>query len=164
MTRLEGNIILFLKIRSGSVEEAISYLRNVSEVRQVNRLLGHWDILVAGSFPDYDRYRTFAENMEAKPYCERVTTYPCYKEWKRESPPEAPVTGWAMIGTDRTEETFNKLKEYEYVHWMAVTSGDYNVIVYVGAKELDELSDFICSEVHSIPGVKRTETLPSFKS
>ncbi|MFQ6060386.1 MAG: Lrp/AsnC ligand binding domain-containing protein [Thermoplasmata archaeon] len=43
-------------------------------------------------------------------------------------------------------------------------TGDYNIIVHMGARELNELSNFITSEIHRIPGVNRTETLPSFRT
>ncbi|MFQ6106455.1 MAG: Lrp/AsnC ligand binding domain-containing protein [Thermoplasmata archaeon] len=161
MTNLKGNILLFLKIRSGSVDEAASDLRDRPEVTEVNRLLGQWDLVVSGNFPDYDTYRAFAENIETKPYCDRVSAYPCFREWRREKPSKTPITGWAMIGTNKTEETFEKLKDYQQVYWMTYTTGDYNIIALMGARELDELSNFMTSEVQRIPGVKRTETLPS---
>lgn len=163
MTNLKGNSLLFLKIRGGSIDEAASYLRNRPDVKQVNRLLGHWDLLVSGNFPNYESFRTFAEEIETKPYCERVSTYPCFKEWTRKKSPETPVTGWAMIGTNNTEETFEKLKDSEHVYWMGLTSGDYNIVLHMGAKKLEDLSSFIESEVRQLPGVKRTETHPSFK-
>ncbi len=164
MTNLKGNILLFLKVRSGSVDEAASDLRNRSEVNQVNRLLGHWDLVVSANLPNYDSFRAFAESIETKPYCGRVSTYPCFKEWRREKPSETPITGWAMIGTTKAKETFKRLKEYQQVYWMTYTTGDYNIIVHMGARELDELSNFITSEIHSIPGVRRTETLPSLQA
>ncbi len=163
MTSLEGNSLLFLKIRSGSVDEAASDLRSRPEITQVYRLLGHWDMVVSVNLPEYESLRGFADHVEEKPYCERASFYPCFEQWTRENPSEAPVTGWAMIGTTKTEETFEKLKEYEQVYWMTQTGGDYNIIVHMGAKELDELSSFITSEIHRIPGVNRTETYPSVR-
>ena len=163
MTSLEGNSLLFLKIRSGSIDEAASDLRNMQEVAQVYRLLGHWDMVVSANLSEYESLRGFANLVEQKPYCQRASFYPCFEQWTRETPSKAPITGWAMIGTTKTEETFEKLKEYEQVYWMTQTGGDCSIIVHMGARELDELSSFITSEIHKIPGVNRTETYPSIR-
>ncbi len=161
MTHMEGNSLLFLKIRSGSIDEATSDLRSRPEVTQVYPLLGHWDMVVSVNIPEYESLRGFTDQVVEKPYCERASFYPCFEQWTRETPSEAPITGWAMIRTTKTEETFKRLQEYDQVYWMTQTGGDYNIVVHMGARELNDLSSFITSEIHNIPGVTRTETYPS---
>ncbi|MFQ6127543.1 MAG: Lrp/AsnC ligand binding domain-containing protein [Thermoplasmata archaeon] len=161
MAELYGNSVLFLKIRPGALEEATRELRGSTEVKDVQKLLGPWDLVVSGSFSEYESLRKFAERIDSKPYCERCTTYPNFREWTREAPPETPTTGWAMISTSNVDQLFDDLQRAEEVHWLMSTSGEYNVIAKIGTDKLNELANFLITRVHKVPGVKGTETLPS---
>jgi len=161
MAELYGNSVLFLKVRPGSLEEAARELRENREVSDVQRLLGPWDLIVSGTFSDYESLRKFAEKIDSKSYCERYSFYPNFKEWTRETPPETPTTGWAMIRTSNVDRLFEDLQKAKEVHWLMSTSGEYNVIAKIGTDKLNELSSFLITRVHKVPGVKSTETLPS---
>lgn len=161
MAELFGNSVLFLKVRPGSLEEAARELRENREVSDVQRLLGPWDLIVSGSFSDYEGLRKFAEKIDSKSYCERYSFYPNFKEWTRETPPETPTTGWAMIRTSNVDRLFEDLQTAKEVHWLMSTSGEYNVIAKIGTDKLNDLSSFLITRVHKVPGVKSTETLPS---
>ena len=161
MAELLGNSVLFLKVRPGSLEEATRELRENREVSDVQRLLGPWDLIVSGTFSDYESLRKFAETVDSKPYCERHTVYPNFKEWTRETPTKTPTTGWAMIRTSNVDQLLDELQKTEEVQWLMSTSGEYNVIARIGTDKLSELANFLTTKVHKVPGVKSTETLPS---
>jgi len=163
MPDLYGNSALFLKVKPGSLEQATKELRENKEVKDVQQLFGHWDLVVTAAFPNYESLKNFVSKVDSKPYCERCNTYPNFKEWARPAPPKSPTTGWMLIRTTKTDELISNLQKAEEVHWLMSTSGEHNVIAKVGTQKLDDLANFLITKVHKLPGVKSTETLPSAK-
>lgn len=161
MPELYGNSVLFLKIKPGALDEATQELRGRTEVKDVHRLLGPWDLVVSGTFSDYDSLRKFAERIDSKAYCERCAIYPNFKEWTTPTPTTTPMTGWAMIRTTDVDKLFEDLQKSKEVHWMMSTTGEYNVIARIGTDKLNDMANFLITTVHKVPGVKGTETLPA---
>lgn len=52
------------------------------------------------------------------------------------------------------------LDEYPQISYIALATGDTDIIVSVRAKEIDELYNFVIETIGNIPGVRHTKTFP----
>jgi len=164
MAELCGNSALLVKVKPGSLEQATRELRESKEVKDVHKVLGQWDLVVTAAFPNYEGLRSFVEKVDSKPYCEKCSTYPNFKDWTRTTTPttpKTPTTGWALIRTTKVDELFNNLQKADEVQWLMSTSGEHNVIAKIGTQRLNDLSKFLTTRIHKVPGVRSTETMPS---
>ena len=68
----------------------------------------------------------------------------------------------AMVGIEtqpgRADEVAETLAKLEEVHYGAVTTGGFDVFIWVGLESADQLGDFLRSKVAAIEGIQRTET------
>jgi len=54
----------------------------------------------------------------------------------------------------------DRLTEYPQISYIALATGDTDIIISVRAKEIDELYDFVIETIGKIPGVRHTKTFP----
>lgn len=54
----------------------------------------------------------------------------------------------------------NQLGEYPQISYIALATGDTDIIISVRAKEIDELYNFVIETIGMIPGVRHTKTFP----
>jgi len=77
-----------------------------------------------------------------------------------------PVLGYRMMATiginvlpGQVDAVVQKLRPYENVHWIFITTGLYDIMAWVLFKEPRDLSKFIKKDLGSIPGLKGTQTM-----
>ncbi len=54
----------------------------------------------------------------------------------------------------------DRLTEYPQISYIALATGDTDIIISVRAKEIDELYEFVIETIGKIPGVRHTKTFP----
>ena len=68
----------------------------------------------------------------------------------------------ALVGiqTDpgRVEDVAEAISALDEAHYVAITTGAYDIFAWVGLESPGKLGAFLRSEVGTIPGVRRTET------
>ena len=68
----------------------------------------------------------------------------------------------ALVGVEtqpgRADEVAEALAKLEEVHYGAVTTGGFDVFIWVGLESAEQLGDFLRSKVAAIEGIQRTET------
>jgi Lrp/AsnC family transcriptional regulator, regulator for asnA, asnC and gidA len=68
----------------------------------------------------------------------------------------------AVIGVqvepDKLEEVGERLAQVKAVQWAAVTTGVFDVLLWVTVPSAKELGDLLQTEIGVVPGVRRTET------
>jgi len=68
----------------------------------------------------------------------------------------------ALIGlqTDpgRVDEVADAIAGLEEAHYVAITTGAYDIFTWVGLESPERLGTFLRTRVGTIPGVRRTET------
>jgi len=52
------------------------------------------------------------------------------------------------------------LSDYPQISYIALATGDTDIIISVRAKEIDELYNFVIETIGKIPGVRHTKTFP----
>ena len=52
------------------------------------------------------------------------------------------------------------LGEYPQISYIALATGDTDIIISIRAKEIDELYNFVIETIGKIPGVRHTKTFP----
>jgi Lrp/AsnC family transcriptional regulator for asnA, asnC and gidA len=60
----------------------------------------------------------------------------------------------------KVTEVAKRLDEFDQISYIALATGDTDIIVSVRAKEIDELYDFVIEKIGKIPGVRHTNTFP----
>jgi Lrp/AsnC family transcriptional regulator for asnA, asnC and gidA len=54
----------------------------------------------------------------------------------------------------------NQLADYPQISYLALATGDTDIIISVRSRSIDELFDFVIEEIGKIPGVRHTKTYP----
>jgi len=54
----------------------------------------------------------------------------------------------------------DQLSEYHEISYLALATGDTDIIISIRAKEIDELYNFVIETIGKIPGVRHTKTFP----
>ena len=64
------------------------------------------------------------------------------------------------IQTDpgKVDEVADALGKLEEAHYVAITTGAYDIFTWVGLESPERLGVFLRGQVGTIPGVRRTET------
>ena len=57
-------------------------------------------------------------------------------------------------------EVADCLGEYPQISYIALATGDTDIIVSIRAKEIDELYNFVIETIGKVPGVRHTKTFP----
>lgn len=63
-----------------------------------------------------------------------------------------------QIDPDKVELAANKVAKLDHTRWVAMTTGTYDVFVWVTLPNPEALGRFIRIEIGAIEGVRRTET------
>jgi Lrp/AsnC family transcriptional regulator, regulator for asnA, asnC and gidA len=67
------------------------------------------------------------------------------------------------VQPNRIEEVVSQLKEMEEVRWIALTTGEYPLMLDVLTRDYDDLSDFVMNKLNNIEGVDRTNVVNVLK-
>jgi len=54
----------------------------------------------------------------------------------------------------------DRLSEFPQISYLALATGDTDIIISIRAKEINELYDFVIETIGKIPGVSQTKTFP----
>jgi DNA-binding Lrp family transcriptional regulator len=58
----------------------------------------------------------------------------------------------------RTDDVVEALRKIDEATAVAVTTGNYDVVVLLETKNLEELYEITVQKIHKIPGIKETQT------
>ena len=161
MADLSEESVVFLRVKSGHVERALTELRRNPSVREAEAVMGLYDIAVTGAFRTWEDLRRFQAEVEGKDFCEASSAHPGFENWRREGKAEEPVSGWTLIRAVDAERTMKDLQKVPSVQQIIGTAGEYNLIARIGAKDPNALQQAVIREIQKVPGVRRTETRPS---
>jgi DNA-binding Lrp family transcriptional regulator len=67
----------------------------------------------------------------------------------------------ARVEPSKDLDVYNKIKELKEVKEVITTYGEYDVIIKIEVKDLDELDNFVFKRLRTINGVEATTTLIS---
>ena len=62
------------------------------------------------------------------------------------------------IQLGHTDDVLRKLREIEETTRVAVTTGEYDVVMLVDVESLEALYDITVNRIHKIPGIEETTT------
>lgn len=60
----------------------------------------------------------------------------------------------------RTKEVAEILASYSEISYLALATGETDIIISIRAKEIEELYSFVIETIGNIPGVRHTKTFP----
>jgi DNA-binding Lrp family transcriptional regulator len=163
MVELSEESVVFLRVKSGEVERALTELRRNPAVKEAEAVMGLYDVAVTGAFRSWEDLRQFQAEVEAKDFCEESAAHPGFENWRREGEAEAPMSGWTLIRAVDAQKAMKDLQRIPSVHRIVATAGEYNLLVRVGAKDAGSFHDAVVRDIQKVHGVRRTETRPSLK-
>jgi len=124
--------------------------------------MGLYDIAVTGAFRNAEELRKFQGEIESKDFCEGCAAHPGFENWRREEKPrEEPVNGWTLIRAVDVDRAMKDLQRVPSVQRIIGTTGEYNLIARIGAKDPNALQETVIRDIQKIHGVRRTETRTS---
>jgi len=72
---------------------------------------------------------------------------------------QAPAIIGVSVEPGTIEQVARKIIQFPEVSYLVVTLGSLDLIIEVFCRDLPHLSDLVTRQIHSIPGVRSTETL-----
>jgi Lrp/AsnC family transcriptional regulator for asnA, asnC and gidA len=72
---------------------------------------------------------------------------------------QAPAIVGVSVEPGSVDQVARKIIQFPEVSYLVVTLGNIDLIVEVFCRDLPHLSDLITQQIHSIPGVRSTQTL-----
>ncbi len=60
----------------------------------------------------------------------------------------------------KLREVSDRLEKYPQISYLALATGDTDIIASIRSKDIEELYNFVIEEIGKIPGVRHTETYP----
>lgn len=63
------------------------------------------------------------------------------------------------VSTGTEDEVSNALVEFDEVEEVSTIYGEYDAIIKVAAKDMNDLDDFISSKLRSVPNIFMTSTM-----
>ena len=161
MVELSEESVLFLRVKPGRVENALTELQRHSKVKTAEPVLGVYDIAVTGAFRTMADLRKFQAEIEAKDFCEGCAAHPGFENWSRKEEAEEPVNGWTLIQAVDAERAMQELQKVPSVQRIIGTTGEFNVLARIGAKDQNKLQETVIRDIQKVRGIRRTETRPS---
>lgn len=162
MVELSEESVVFLRVTPGHVERALTELRQHPMVKEAEAVMGPYDIAVTGAFRNAEELRKFQGEVEAKEFCEGCSAHPSFESWRREEKPRGePVNGWTLIHAVDVDRAMKELQRVPSVERIIGTTGEYNIIARIGAKDPNALQETVIREIQKVHGVRRTETRTS---
>ncbi len=156
---LPGESVLFVRLKPGTVDRALMELRENPSVSKAEPVLGPYDLVVTGAFKSLADLHKFTEELEAKEFCEGCAASPSFAAWTRPAETTRAISAWSLIKAANPERAMKELQKIPTVNRIYTTSGEFNVIANVAAREPHELMDIVTKEIQNIKDVRRTETL-----
>jgi DNA-binding Lrp family transcriptional regulator len=65
----------------------------------------------------------------------------------------------ARILPTRDKDVYDRLKKFHQIKEVIITYGEYDLIIKIEVKDLDELDQFIFNKIRVIEGISSTTTL-----
>ncbi|MEK6988144.1 MAG: Lrp/AsnC ligand binding domain-containing protein [Candidatus Thermoplasmatota archaeon] len=161
MAELSEESVFFLRVTPGRVEHALEELRRHPHVKEAEAVMGTYDVAVTGAFRSSEELRKFQAELEAKDFCEGCAAHPGFENWRREEAEEEPVNGWTLIRAVDVDRAMKDLQRVPSVQRIIGTTGEYNLIARIGAKDPNALQETVIRDIQKIHGIRRTETRPS---
>ncbi len=161
LVELSEESVLFLRVTPGRVENVLKELERHPKVKTAEPVMGTYDIAVTGAFRTMEELRKFQSEIETKDFCEGSAAHPGFENWIRKEEAEEPVNGWTLIRAIDAERAMEELRKVPSVQRLIGTTGEYNVIARIGAKDPNALQQSVIREIQKVYGVRRTETRPS---
>ncbi len=161
MVELSEESVVFLRVTPGHVERALEELRKYPHVKEVEAVMGPYDIAVTGAFRNAEELRKFQAEVESKEFCEGCSAHPGFENWRREEAVEEAVNGWTLIRAVDVERAMKELQQVPSVQRIIGTAGEYNLIARIGASDPNKLQETVIRDIQKIQGIRRTETRPT---
>ena len=161
MTDLSEESVVFVRVKPGHVEHALTELRRNPSVKEAEAVMGLYDVAVTGAFRSSEDLRRFQTEIEGKDFCEASSAHPGFENWRREGKAEEPASGWTLIRAVDAERAMKDLQKVSSVQRIIGTAGEYNLIARIGAKDTNALQQAVIRDIQKIAGIRRTETRPS---
>ena len=161
-TDLNGDSIIFLKVTPGHVERTLKTLREQPHVTKAEAVLGRHDVAVAAHFKTTDELQQFAARVQAMDSDRGFRSYPGLQNWKSSEKNGYPASAYILIRSSDPARATSELSKLAGVEAVIGTTGDLDVIARIGAENRDSMFSTIVKQVNGVPGVKSTETLPTF--
>ncbi len=160
-TDLNGESIILLKVMPGQVERTLKTIREQPHVTKAEAVLGRHDVAVAASFKTTDELQQFAARVQGMDSVRGFRSYPGLQNWKSSEKNGHPASAYLLIRSSDPARATSELSKLAGVESVIGTTGDLDVIARIGAESQTSLVSTIVKQVHSVPGVKYTETLPT---
>lgn len=161
-TDLNGESLIFLKVMPGQVERTLKTIREQPHVTKAEAVLGRHDVAVAASFQTTGELQQFAARVQAMDSVRGFRSYPGLQNWKTSEKNGYPASAYILIRSSDPARATTELSKLTGVESIIGTTGDLDIIARIGAENRDAMFSTIVKQVHSVPGVKSTETLPTF--
>jgi DNA-binding Lrp family transcriptional regulator len=165
MADLAKESVVFMRIKPGHVERAVTDLRRNPKVLAVEPVMGTYDLAISGAFRNVDELRKFQTELEETDVCEGCSTYPGFSTWNREGKvTDQPFAGWTLIRATDSDRAMKELQKIPSVDRLIGTAGEYNVLAHLHAKDMNELQTVVLRDIQKVSGVRRTETRSGLKA
>jgi len=155
--------VLLLRVKPGSVNEAIQELKSHPEVSYAEPVLGTYDILATGNFPDMQSLQNFATAIQQDGFCEAFYVSPAVEHWERNGATTQEYSAWTLINTSTPTQTWKDLQQFPNVSSAYITLGSSNVVAHITASKPQEINKTILTSIQKIRGIRRTETFVEAK-
>jgi DNA-binding Lrp family transcriptional regulator len=151
---------IFLNVAPGKVWEAVKTLRNFPVVKKAYPVLGRFDLGILADFPSADELRAFQADIQALEWVKGYKTYPGFESWSNGRGADGhSVNGIVLIKTSDPGKDVLALQNIPEIEEILGTSGDADLLVWLGAKDAPTLATTILQRIQGLPGIRATETL-----
>jgi Lrp/AsnC family transcriptional regulator for asnA, asnC and gidA len=106
---------------------------------------------------DLDVTTTTISNRVKKIIQEKILTIQGFLEPHRVGF-KAPATIGIVIEPKRIREAASEISEFPEVSWVAIVSGQFDLIVEAMCRDSDHLTDLIIDRINKVDGVQQTQT------
>ena len=162
-TDLNGDSIILLKVAPGGVERTLKTIREQPHVTKAEAVLGQHDVAVEASFKSMDELQKFTAHVQAMDSVRELRAYPGLENWKSPEQKSHPASAYVLIRSIDPARSTSELSKLTGVERLIGTTGDLDVIARIGAENRNDMFSSIVKRVQGVPGVKSTETLPTFE-
>ncbi len=164
MVELSGESVIFVRVRPGNLDRLMTDLRRNSKVKEVEPVMGTYDLAVSGAFRSLDELQRFQAEIESKEQCEGCAVHPSFATWEHTHGTEPlPFVGWTLIRTTDQERATKELQRLPSVERLITTTGEFDLIARLSAKDPNDLQEVVIRDIQKVPGVRRTETRAGFR-
>jgi len=161
-TDLNGDSVILLKVAPGYVERTLKTIREQPHVTKAEAVLGRHDVAVAASFRTTEELQKFAAHVQSMDSVRGLRSYPSLQNWKSSEKDGHAASAYILIRSADPARATSELSKLAGVETVIGTTGDLDVIARIGAENRDSMFSTIVKQVNNVPGVKSTETLPTF--